>query len=118
YLSQRYFQGMRAGTVIVPREIQPYVDRMLRAWRDVERQGTPYELIGLSAGETHEVRRDFVIRAFATHHGGASLGYSLVSIREKLKPDLLGKTGPELVELRKSGVEIQYRLEVPLVAFL
>ena len=27
-------------------------------------------------------------------------------------------TGPELANLRKSGVEIQYRLEVPLVAFL
>jgi ribonuclease BN (tRNA processing enzyme) len=104
--------------VLVPREIAPYVDRMLRAWRDVERQGTPYELIGMAAGETHDVRRDFVIRAFATHHGGASLGYSLVSVREKLKAEYIGTPGQQLAEMRKRGVEIQYRIEVPLVTFM
>ena len=118
YLSQRYFQGMKPGTVLLPQELAPGVDRMLRAWRDVERQGTPYTLVPMTPGQTHEVRRDFVIRAFGTHHGGASLGYSLVSVREKLKPEFFGRPGPELVQLKKAGVEIQYRVEVPLVTFL
>jgi ribonuclease Z len=117
YLSQRYFQGMKPGTVIVPRELEGPVDRLLKCWRDVERQATPYTLIGMAAGQTHEVRRDFVIRAFQTHHGGPSLGYSLVSVREKLKPEYMGTPGPQLAEMRKNGVEIQYRLEVPLVTF-
>jgi ribonuclease Z len=118
YLSQRSFQGMKPGTVLLPYQLEAPVDSLLRCWRDVERQGTPYSLVPMAPNTLHEVRRDFGIRAFSTHHGGASLGYSLVSIREKLKPEFMGKTGPELVQLRKSGVEIQYRLEVPLVAFL
>ena len=118
YLSQRYFQGMRAGTIVLPRELAQPVDRLLRCWRDVERQGTPYQLVPMSAGETHEVRRDFVIRALQTHHGGVSLGYSLVSVREKLKPEYAGTPGQELARMRKSGVEIQYKIEVPLVTFL
>ena len=118
YLSQRYFQGMKPGTILLPRELEAPVDRMLRCWRDVERQGTPYTLVGMTAGQMHEVRRDFGIRCFATHHGGASLGYALISIREKLKQEYLGRPGPELAAMRKQGVEIQYRLEVPLVAFL
>src|SRR3954462_4169955 len=118
YLSQRSFQGMKPGTVFLPREIERPVDTLLRCWRDVERQGTPFQLVPMMPGVLHEVRRDFGIRAFATHHGGASLGYSLVSIREKLKPELLGRPGPELAAMRKQGVEIQYRVEVPLVAFL
>jgi ribonuclease Z len=118
YLSQRYFQGMKPGTVLLPRELEGPVDRLLRCWRDVERQGTPYKLVPISAGETHEVRRDFAIRALQTHHGGTSLGYALISVREKLKPELIGKPGPELAQMRKDGVEIQYRLEVPLVTFL
>src|SRR5688500_794218 len=117
YLSQRFFQGMKPGTVIVPRELEGPVDRLLRCWRDVERQATPYTLIGLSAGQTHEVRRDFVIRAFQTHHGGVSLGYSLVSVREKLKPEYMGTPGPQLADMRKRGIPIQYRIEVPLVTF-
>ena len=118
YLSQRYFQGMKPGTILLPREMERSVDTMLKCWRDVERQGTPYKLIPMSPGQMYEVRRDFGIRAFATHHGGSSLGYALVSIREKLKPEYLEKSGPELAEMKKSGVEIQYRLEVPTVAFL
>jgi ribonuclease Z len=118
YLSQRYFQGMKAGTVLLPRELEAPVDRMLRCWRDVERQGTPYKLVPMQAGQLYEVRRDFGIRAHATHHGGTSLGYSLISIREKLKAEYMGVPGPQLAAMRKQGVEIQYRLEVPLVTFL
>ena len=118
YLSQRYFQGMKPGTVLVPREIERPVDALLQAWRDVERQGTPYKLLPISAGQTYDVRRVFGIRAIQTHHGGPSLGYSLISVREKLKPEYMGTPGPELAKMRRSGVEIQYKLEVPLVTFL
>src|SRR3954452_19494046 len=118
YLSQRYFQGMKPGTVLLPRELERPVDVMLKCWRDVERQSTPYTLVPMSAGQLHEVRRDFGIRAFATHHGGVSLGYALISIREKLRPEYFGKPGIELAQLKKEGVDIQYRVEVPLVAFL
>ena len=118
YLSQRYFQGMQPGTVLLPREIERGVDNLLRCWRDVERQGTPYTLVPMSAGQLYEVRRDFGIRAYQTHHGGPSLGYGLISIREKLKPELLGIPGPELVAMKKAGQEIQYRVEVPLVVYL
>jgi ribonuclease Z len=118
YLSQRAFQGMKPGTVLVPNELYRPLENLLHCWRDVERQATPYTLVGLSPGDVHEVRRDFAIRCFATHHGAASLGYSLISVREKLLPQYVGTPGPELVALKERGVEIQYRLEVPLVAYL
>jgi ribonuclease Z len=118
YLSQRYFQGMKAGTVLLPQELRDPVDRLLKCWRDVERQGTPFTLVPMEPNQLYEVRRDFGIRAVATHHGGASLGYILLSIREKLKAEFMGKSGPELADLKKEGVEIQYRIEVPLLAFL
>ena len=118
YLSQRYFQGMKGGTILLPRELERPVDQLLRTWRDIERQNTPYTLVPMSPGDTHEVRRDFHIRAFATHHGGSSLGYSLISVREKLKEEYIGTPGPELAAMRKRGVEIQYRIEVPMVTFL
>lgn len=118
YLSQRHFQGMKPGTVLVPRELYSATDAMLKCWRDVERQGTPYKLVAMSAGEVYPVRRDFVIRGIETHHGGGSLGYCLVSVREKLKTEFMGRPGPELAALRKSGVEIQYKIEVPQVCYL
>ncbi len=118
YLSQRYFQGMKPGTILLPRELERPVDTMLRCWRDIERQATPYNLVPMSPGQLWPMRRDFGIRAFATHHGGPSLGYALISIRERLKPEYLGTPGQQLARMKKEGVEIQYRVEIPLVACL
>jgi ribonuclease Z len=118
YLSQRNFQGMKPGTILLPAELEKPVDQLLRCWRDVERQGTPFTLVPMKAGEMHEVRRDFGIRAVATHHGGPSLGYVLINVREKLKPEYIGTPGPELAAMKRQGVEIQYRLEVPMIAYL
>src|SRR5689334_16760214 len=33
YLSQRFFQGMKPGTVLVPRELERPLDNLLRCWR-------------------------------------------------------------------------------------
>lgn len=118
YLSQRHFQGMKPGTVLVPKDLEGPADAMLKCWREVERQGTPYKLIGMVPGQTHQIRKDFIIRALETHHGGGSLGYCLISVREKLKAEFMGRPGQELAALRKSGVEIQYRTEVPQVCYL
>jgi ribonuclease Z len=118
YLSQRNFQGMKAGTILVPRELYRPVDDMLRCWRAIERQNTPYELVPVTAGMDYAVRKDFLIRAIETHHGGLSLGYVLISVREKLKPEFMGLPGPQIAALRRGGTQVQYRVEVPLVAFL
>jgi ribonuclease Z len=118
YLSQRSFQDMRPGTILLPAELAGPVESVLRCWRSVERQNTPYELVPMRPGQDYPIRRDFLIRAVETHHGGGSLGYCLISVRQKLKPEYSSLTGPQLVELKRQGVEIQYRTEVPLVAYL
>ncbi len=118
YLSQKQFQGMTGGTILLPAEIVPSVERLLAVWREIERQQTPFVLVPMQPNEFHEIRKDFGIRALGTHHGGASLGFSLISIREKLKPEYVGLPGEELSRLRKEGVQIQYRVEVPLITYL
>ena len=118
YLSQRHFQGMKPGTILLPRAMERPVDNLIRAWQEVERQQVPYTLVPLSPGQDYPGRRDFVIRAVATHHGTPSIGFVLVSVREKLRPEFTELTGEQIAELRRQGVEIQYKLEVPLVAYL
>lgn len=118
YLSQRYFQGMKPGTVLLPAELLRPVDELLRCWQRIERQDTPYTLVPMEPGQTHLLRKDFGIRALRTHHGGPSLGFSCISIREKLKPEYLDRAGAELARMKRAGIEIQYTIEVPLVTYL
>lgn len=118
FLSQRHFLGMKPATILLPMELAGPVDDVMKAFRKVERQVVPYRLEPMAAGEFYEVRRDFGIRTLATHHGGTSLGYSIISVREKLKPEYMGIEGHVLGQMKRDGVEIQYRVEVPLVTFL
>lgn len=118
YLSQRYFQGMKPGTILLPSELAEPVDDMLRAWRRIERQDTPYELVPMNPGDMYRVRKDFGIRAHRTHHGGPSLAFAAIQIRQKLKPEFHEKSGEELARLKLDGVEIQYTLEVPIVTYM
>ena len=118
FISQKHFQGMKPPLILCPDEAVDAIERMLKAFRDVERQHSPYQLVGMRDGEIYDVRKDFCIRTHAVHHAGPCLGYTLISVREKLRTEFLGKPSEELAQLKRDGVDIQYKLEVPLVTYL
>jgi len=118
YFSQRDFQGISGGVALVSRPIVKPLENLMRAVAAVEGHPTPYKFIGMSDGDDYEIRRGLIVRAFTTHHIDNSLGFSLIEVRHKLKDEFIGKSSNELVELKKSGVEITRRVEIPLIAYL
>ena len=118
YLSQRVFQGMPGGTILLHDDLVDPVDELLGKWRKLERQEVPYELIGMLPGDRHKVRKDFHIEAVRTHHGRTSLGFNLIDVRHKLRPELRDLPGEKIAELRRDGQEVHYAVEAPLVSFL
>ncbi|MEE8169573.1 MAG: MBL fold metallo-hydrolase, partial [Phycisphaerae bacterium] len=117
YLSQRNFVGIAPGTVLTPADLAPAIRALMNAWGELEGHVTPANIVAMQPNQEHELRRGLVARAFAVNHGVPSLGYSVIDVRRKLKPEFDDKTGRELVELKKKGIEIQYTLEVPLIAY-
>ena len=53
----------------------------------------------------------------ATVHTVPSVGYLIWERRHKLKPEYLQLSGPEIRDLRLSGVEISSEVRLPLVAY-
>ncbi len=119
YLSQRFFQGMRPGTVICPAPIASAVSGMINAFGRLEGKAIAHELIPLSSGDEYELRKGLVVRAFPTCHTVASLGYTLIDRREKLKPELAEQQlpGHVLRDMKARGERITYTLDIPLVAY-
>jgi len=118
YFSQRDFQGIEDGEVLVARALVDPLRKLMDAVAVVEGHPSPYHFVPMADGQDHEIRRGLIVRAFATKHLGTSLGFSVIEVRRKLKAEFDGKTGPELVELKNRGVEITRRVEMPLVAYL
>ncbi len=115
YLSQRTFVGIAPGRVICHREIAQHIQRLMAVWADIERHPSPGTVYGVAPLEDVEIRRGMLLRPFEVNHTAGALGYSLIEVRRKLKPELLGKTGPELVAFKKQGIEIENVVEVPVV---
>jgi ribonuclease Z len=117
YLSQRGFIGAPPGRVIVHRDQARNIQRLMDVWRDIEGHYAPGEIEGVLAGDEVAIRRNLVVRVFDVVHGALALGFAIVERRHKLKSEFIGLTGPEIVALKKKGVEIQQETEISLAAY-
>jgi ribonuclease Z len=118
YLSQRTFIGACAGRIVIHRVLAPRVKALMDCWAQIEGHDSPMDLEGVDDGDEVKLCRDLFVRAFKVNHGAYALGFSLIECRHKLKPEHIGKTGPQLVALKKQGIEIENTIEVPLVAYV
>ncbi len=117
YFSQRIFVGNSPGRVIVHRALAGSIQQLMAVWADIEGHPSPGTVLGVEPLEDVPIRRDLLIRSFAVNHGAHALGFTLIEVRNKLKAEFRGKSGPQLVELKRQGVEIERRIEVPLITF-
>lgn len=117
YLSQRGFIGAPPGRVIIHRAQAQNIQRLMAVWADIEGRHAPGQVIGVNPGEDVPIRRGLVVRPYEVAHHAWALGFSVVETRHKLKPEFVGKSGPQLVALKKQGVAIEDHVEVSLIAF-
>lgn len=117
YFSQRNFQDMAAGTVLAHHRLVGPIEDLMRVWARIEGHLSPHHVVGVDEDEDYEIRRGLIVRPFRVRHPGPTLGFSLIDVRKKLKPEYAPYSGQQLADLKRAGQEIEYRLEVPKVAF-
>jgi ribonuclease Z len=118
YLSQRNFCGISAGTILAPDNLLPPIRRIIDAWSKLDGNKIPAKLVGVKPGDEYKIKPNLIARAFPTKHSKGSIGFTVIEKRKKLKSEYKGLTGPQIVELKKQGIEIDYPLEFPIVTYL
>ncbi len=117
YLSQRGFIGAGAGRIIIHRDLAVHIEELMAIWEKIERHPAPGYIESVLPGQDVEIRRGLLIRPFSVEHTATALGFAVIESRHKLKAEHVGKSGPQLVALKKQGVQIEDWIEVPLVAY-
>lgn len=117
YVARRRMMRMEPPTIYVPEEVHEPVERMLRSWQKLDRGRMLVDLIPARGGEEYELSREHVVTAFPTKHTVPSLGYVVWERRKKLKPEYQHLSGPEIRDLRLSGVEVSGEVRIPLVCY-
>jgi ribonuclease Z len=118
YLSHRNFCGQSPGTILAPQNLLGPIKEIIDAWSRLDGNKVPANLVGVKAGDEYQIKPNLFTRVFPTKHSKGSVGYSVIEKRKKIKPEYAGLTGPQIVELKKQGVEIDYPLEIPIVSYL
>jgi ribonuclease Z len=125
YFSQRKFLDNAPGHLYVPEPLVEPVQRLLRIWADIDGHEPPANVHPATAGIDLPLRRDLVVRPFEVNHPCRrhdrsvvqALGYAAIEVRHKLIDEYQHLSGPQLVELKRQGVAITRRVELPLVAY-
>jgi len=118
YLSHRNFCGQSAGTIFAPQNLIGPIRQIMDAWGKLDGNQVPGNLVGVKAGDEYQIKPNLFARVFPTKHSRGSVGYSVIEKRKKLKPEYTKLSGPQIVELKKQGIEIDYPLEIPIVTYL
>jgi ribonuclease Z len=118
YLSQRNFCGLPAGTILAPANCIRPMEQIADAWGRLDGNRIPANLVGVKPGDEHQIKPNLFARAFPTKHSAGSVGFTVIERRKKLKAEYAGLKGPQLVELKKQGIQIDNPLEVPIVTYL
>ena len=118
YLSQRNFCGQSAGTILAPKVLIRPMKEIIDSWVKLDGNKIPAKLVGVKPGDEYQIKPNLFARVFPTKHSKGSVGYSVIEKRKKLKQEFRGLSGPQIVELKKQGIEIDYTLELPIATFL
>ncbi|MBL7215774.1 MAG: MBL fold metallo-hydrolase [Phycisphaerae bacterium] len=118
YLSHRKFNGMSEGIVLTPPNTVKMIQQILDAWGRLDGNHVPAKLVGVNPGDEYPLKPNLIARVFPTKHTRQSVGFSVIETRKKLKSEYHGLSSPEIVKLKKQGVEIEYPVEIPIVSYL
>ena len=118
YLSHRKFCGQKPGTVLAPANLLGPIRQIIEAWGKLDGNMIPAKLVGVKAGDEYRIKPNLFAKVFPTKHSRGSVGFTVIEKRKKLKSEYVNLTGPQIVELKKRGVTIDYPLEIPIVTYL
>ncbi|MHC4635926.1 MAG: MBL fold metallo-hydrolase [Planctomycetota bacterium] len=118
YLSHRNFCGQSPGTILAPENLLKPIRQIIDAWNLLDGNKIPAKLVGVKPGDEYQIKPNLFAKVFPTKHSRGSVGFTVIERRKKLKSEFSELNGQQIVELKKQGIEIDYRLDIPIATYL
>lgn len=118
YVARRRMMKMEPPIIYVPAHGVDMMHQLLRVFSRLDRGRLPCELVPVQAGDEVKLSRELAVTVHPTTHTVPSVGYVVWERRKKLKTEYQGLSGPEIRDIRLSGVEVSRETRLPRVAYL
>ncbi len=117
HASRRRLAGLPAARVFVPKEAIDDVRRWVEACERLEAIRYELELVPASPGDRVSLRNDLELAVLPGRHRVPTVGYLFSEVKHKLIDELAGRPGEEIAALRRRGVPVTRREDIPLLAY-
>ena len=117
YVSQRSLRRLDAPEIFMPATITPSIKKILDLWNKIEGYKAQSKLVPLSPNETVDVRKDHYIKAISAYHRVTCYGYILFRKSSKLKKEYMNLSSPEIVRLKRRGIDLFDKVDIPIFSF-
>jgi ribonuclease Z len=117
HASRRRLARLPAARVFVPAEAAKDVEAWVAACERLEDIDYGTEIVAATPGDRIPVRNDLSLTVLPGRHRVPTVGYLFSEVRHKLIDELAGHSGEEIAALRRKGVEVTRREEIPLLAY-
>jgi ribonuclease Z len=117
HASRRKLAGLPPGRVFVPKESLDDVRAWVEACERLEAIRYETELVPVEPGSRFALRNDLELTILPGRHRVPTVGYLFSEVKHKLIEELAGRAGEEIAALRRQGVAVTRREEVPLLAY-
>ena len=117
HASRRRLTGLPPARVFAPEKAVPDLQDWLAVSERLENVEYGLRVTPAAPGEAVALRNDLELAFLPGSHRVPSVGYLFREIRHKLKEEFAGLPGEKIAALRRDGVEVVRREEIPLLAY-
>jgi len=117
HASRRKLAGLSPARVFVPAGAAADVSAWIAACERLEHIRYETEVVAAEPGDRFALRNDLELSVFPGCHRVPTVGYLFSEVKHKLLDELAGRPGEEIAALRRQGVTVTRREEIPLLAY-
>ena len=117
YASRRRLARLPTARVFIPAEVRPLIEQWVEACEKLEHIDYEIEIAAVSPGDRIRLRSDLELTVLPGRHRVPTVGYLFSEVRQKLRDEFVDRSGEEIAALRRGGVEVTRREEIPLLAY-
>lgn len=117
YISQRSLQKLPPPKIYVNSNMYEPLSKIIKLYSEMEYFDYKYHLVVVNPGDWIRLNNRFCFTAFPTFHRIPSQGYTIYEMVKKLKPEYIGLSEQEIIELRKNQVEVSEEKKIPTISF-
>jgi ribonuclease Z len=103
HCATRSLMAMGPPTYVLPEPLLPDVEALLAAWRQLDGSRLPCRLVPVRPGQSVPLSPTTRVDVLPALHRPPSVGYAIMSLKHKLRPEYLDLPGHRIRELKLAG---------------